>query len=68
MHYIFNTEQKAIDYEQSVCLLHNYTNGSHWDDVSKHASKDQWAVLCSSKLVLEDKEPQEKPSDWNTEI
>jgi hypothetical protein len=68
MHYIFNTFAKANKYEKDVTALHNYQGNTHWADVQKHPTKNKWAVRNSLKLILENQEPQEKPSDWNTEI
>jgi hypothetical protein len=64
MKYIFNTLEEAQGYEKSVSELHNYKNGTYWDDVTKHPIKSLWAVEASNKLILEDQEPRELTSDW----
>jgi hypothetical protein len=68
MDYIFNTLAAAQQYDKDVTELHNYQTTSNWATPGKHPTKKKWSVECSSRLVLEDQEPQELTDDWKTVI
>ena len=68
MHYIFNTLKAAQKYDKDVTALHNFKTTSNWDTPVKHPTQNKWSIECSSKLILEDQEQQEKTSDWYTVI
>lgn len=66
-HYIFDTEQEAIDYEAQVTNLSNYKDpANNWAEVRKHPTLNKWAVVASPKLMLENQETIEGvlPSEW----
>jgi hypothetical protein len=68
MHYIFNTLAAAQQYDKDVTALHNYQTTSNWDTPAKHPTKKKWSVECSSRLILEDQEPQELTGDWKDNV
>lgn len=63
-HYVFDTEQEALDYDLQVINLSNYPEGDNWSTPIKHPTLNKWAVAVSGKVVLEDREPQELTEDW----
>lgn len=64
-HYIFNTEQEALDYDAAVTAKHNYqAPTSNWANPQKHPTLNKWAIAASPKVVLEGIEPQGLTEDW----
>jgi hypothetical protein len=68
MYYIFTTKTAATQYDRDVTALHNFDTTSNWATPIKHPTKAKWAIMCSPKLILESKQPQELTADWIHDI
>ena len=64
LHYIFNTEKAALDYDKAVCNKHNFSAGTNFANPHKHPTKKKWAISASPRVELENKEPIELTKDW----
>lgn len=64
MHYIFNTEQGAKDYNTQVCKASNFVQGVQWGIPRKHPSKELWAIKASDRVVLKNQDKQNLTDDW----
>ena len=64
MYYIFDTKQKAIDYDNQVSTSEKYQKDGNWDNPRKHPTLNKWAIAAHSKYPIEGKEPQVLNSDW----
>ena len=65
MYYIFTTKKEAEQYDRDVTAISNFPKGDNWANPIKHATKSKWAILCNSKVVLEEQATLDSlPSDW----
>ena len=63
-HYIFTTEQEALQYDIDVCAMHNFSAGTNFANPRKHPSKQKWAIAASPRVELENKQAVELSKDW----
>lgn len=63
-HYIFTTKKAALDYDIAVCAKHNFSAGTNFANPSKHPTKNKWAIMVSPRVVIENKQQVDLPSDW----
>lgn len=65
MFYIFTTKKEAEAYDAEVTALSNYPSGDNWANPRKHPTLEKWAILCNSKVVLEEQATLDRlPDDW----
>ena len=69
MRYIFESLEKANEYNSQCTIAHGHNGTTEfWDAAIKHPTLEKWSVT-KSKVVESDAELiNELPSDWFTEI
>ena len=63
-HYIFTTEQEALQYDIDVCAMNNFSAGTNFANPIKHPTRNEWAISESPRMELEDKTAVLLSADW----
>ena len=69
MRYIFETLEKANEYNSRCIIAHGHSGTTEeWDAVVKHPTLDKWSVTKSNAVESELELLTELPNDWFPEI
>ena len=67
MHYIFESELEAINYNNSIAQANPF-NGTtqRWSEIIKHPTQNKWAISCHQDFEIKDKTKEVLNSEWFT--
>lgn len=64
MWYIFDSLLEALAYNDKVCARSNFAEGVKWGTPRKHPTENRWAMIASSRVILDEMVPVDLSEDW----